>query len=86
MGVTPDGPRGPRYELKAGLLNLAQLTRPPLMCFHAIFGCAIRVGTWDRFVIPLSFSKVTIVLDELLDVRVILMTMPSKPGVWKRRI
>jgi lysophospholipid acyltransferase (LPLAT)-like uncharacterized protein len=68
VGVTADGPRGPRYELKAGLLKLAQLTRPPLMCFHAIFGCAIRVGTWDRFVIPLSFSKVTIVFDELLDV------------------
>ncbi len=68
VGVTPDGPRGSRYELKTGLLKLAQLTRPPLIRFHAIFGCAIRVGMWDRFVIPLSLSKVTIVFDELLDV------------------
>lgn len=45
-----------------------KLTRTSLMCFHARTGCAIRVGTWDRFVIPLPFSKVTIVFDELLDV------------------
>jgi hypothetical protein len=55
-------------ELNGGLLKLAQLTRTPLMCFQARFGCAIRVGTWDRFVIARPFSKVTIVFDELLDV------------------
>lgn len=68
VGVTPDGPRGPRYELNGGLLKLAQITRTPLMCFHARFGLALRLKTWDRFVIPLPFSKVTVVFDELLDV------------------
>lgn len=68
VGVTPDGPRGPRYELQGGLLKVAQITRSPLMCLHVKFGWAIRLPTWDRFVIPLPFSKVTIVFDELLDV------------------
>ncbi|NIP95048.1 MAG: lysophospholipid acyltransferase family protein [Akkermansiaceae bacterium] len=68
VGVTPDGPRGPRYELNAGLLKLAQATGAPLMCFHARFEHALRLRTWDRFVIPLPFSKVHIVFDELLDV------------------
>lgn len=68
VGITPDGPRGPRYELNAGVLKLAQITRAPLMCFHATFDRAIRLKTWDRFVIPVPFSKVTLVFDELLEV------------------
>ncbi len=68
VGVTPDGPRGPRYELNPGLIKLAQLTHVPVMCFHVRYGCAVRLKTWDRFVIPLPFSKIFITFDELLDV------------------
>ena len=66
--VTPDGPRGPRYQLSPGLIKLAQVTRSPVMAVHIHFGSAFRLKTWDRFVLPLPFSKLTIIFDELLDV------------------
>ena len=31
MFITPDGPRGPRYQLQAGAVKLAQLSQCPLM-------------------------------------------------------
>ncbi len=66
--VTPDGPRGPRYQLSPGLIKLAQMTGSPVMAVHIHFGYALRLKTWDRFVLPLPFSKLTIIFDELLDV------------------
>jgi lysophospholipid acyltransferase (LPLAT)-like uncharacterized protein len=68
VGVTPDGPRGPRYELNPGLVKLAQVANLPIMCFHVRYGRAIRLKTWDRFVIPLPLSKISIVFDTLLAV------------------
>jgi len=68
VAVTPDGPRGPRYRLSSGLIKLAQVTRAPVMGVHVHYSRAIRLKTWDRFVIPLPFSKLTIIFDELLDV------------------
>ena len=66
--VTPDGPRGPRYRLSPGLIKLAQVTGSPLMAVHLQFSSAFRLRTWDRFVVPLPFSRLTIIFDELLDV------------------
>lgn len=66
--VTPDGPRGPRYRMSPGLIKLAQITRSPVMGVHVHYSRAIRLKTWDRFVVPLPFSRLTIIFDELLDV------------------
>ena len=68
VGLAPDGPRGPRYSFNTGLIKLAQLAKLPVMCFHARYGCAIRIKSWDRAVIPLPFSRISIVFDELLEV------------------
>ena len=46
----------------------AQVTRAPLLACHVRFGRAWRLQTWDRFVIPWPFSRLTVVLDELLEV------------------
>ena len=68
VGITPDGPRGPRYRLHPGLVKLAQVTRAPILGIHVHFGRAIRFKTWDRFALPLPFSRLTIIFDELLEV------------------
>ena len=68
VGITPDGPRGPRYRLHPGLVKLAQVTRAPILGIHVHFGRAIRFKTWDRFALPLPFSRITIIFDELLEV------------------
>ncbi|MBB5351335.1 hypothetical protein HNR46_001571 [Haloferula luteola] len=66
--VTPDGPRGPRYHLQAGVVKLAQTTGAPLVPIHVRFSSAWRLKSWDRFVIPKPFSKVRVVFDAALAV------------------
>ena len=31
VAITPDGPKGPRFEVKAGIVELARLSRRPLL-------------------------------------------------------
>ena len=55
--IAVDGPRGPRREVKEGVIRLAQLTG------HAILPCAIgykrriTFSSWDRLRIPLPFTE-----------------------------
>jgi lysophospholipid acyltransferase (LPLAT)-like uncharacterized protein len=57
--VVPDGPRGPRYQAKSGVLQLARATGAPI--FPVTYGAEWKttVGTWDRLLIPFPFSRVT---------------------------
>jgi lysophospholipid acyltransferase (LPLAT)-like uncharacterized protein len=58
--VTPDGPRGPRYKVQPGVVKLAESTGAPIIPIHVRFSSAWRLKTWDRFVIPLPFSRVVV--------------------------
>ena len=59
VGITPDGPRGPCYEVKPGVILLARLTHAPLLCYTARFHKAKRMGSWDKLYLPWPFSTVT---------------------------
>ena len=58
IGVTPDGPRGPRYHMNMGVIKLAQLTGGKLMPVHIRYDNAFRFPTWDGFLLPMPFSEV----------------------------
>jgi lysophospholipid acyltransferase (LPLAT)-like uncharacterized protein len=59
LGITPDGPRGPRYVFKPGALIVARRTKTPLLLIGADFESAWRFNkAWDRFYLPKPFSKV----------------------------
>jgi lysophospholipid acyltransferase (LPLAT)-like uncharacterized protein len=58
--ITPDGPRGPRYRMQPGAIKLAQSTGAPLQPLHVRYSRAWRLPTWDRYVIPVPFSRVEI--------------------------
>ena len=58
IGVTPDGPRGPCYDLKPGAVIVARRTRAPLLLIGGEFFSAWRLRSWDRFYIPRPFSRV----------------------------
>jgi len=66
IAITPDGPRGPRYSLGPGIILLAQTTGARILQAHASFSRCIRMKTWDGFIIPLPFSKVSVTIDEAL--------------------
>jgi lysophospholipid acyltransferase (LPLAT)-like uncharacterized protein len=60
--ITPDGPRGPLYELSQGIIFVAQKSGAPIVPIHLEFSRAWRLRSWDRFFIPKPFSTVRILL------------------------
>ena len=68
VGITPDGPRGPRYKVQPGVIKLAQATGAPIMPLSMECNWAWRLKTWDHFRIPLPFARMVITVHELLDV------------------
>jgi lysophospholipid acyltransferase (LPLAT)-like uncharacterized protein len=59
--ITPDGPRGPRFKFKPGALLLSQMSGRPIlpMSYAASRAWLIK---WDKFVIPMPFSRIAIAL------------------------
>ncbi len=60
VAFTPDGPRGPRRELKPGVVAAAQRGGGVIVPIHAAADRAWRLRSWDRFVIPKPAARVTI--------------------------
>jgi lysophospholipid acyltransferase (LPLAT)-like uncharacterized protein len=57
LALTPDGPRGPRYEVQEGVMSLAQLTGLCVIPCSWNLGWKIQIKSWDGFQIPLPFSS-----------------------------
>jgi lysophospholipid acyltransferase (LPLAT)-like uncharacterized protein len=68
LAITPDGPRGPRYQVQDGVMLLAQVTGLPIIPFSYYLGWKIEVKSWDRFQIPLPFSRCDLVIDKPIQV------------------
>lgn len=66
--VVPDGPRGPRYVAKPGVIQLASATGAPIVPVSCAVTRAVQPRSWDRLIIPLPFSKVVVVAGESLTV------------------
>lgn len=56
--ITPDGPRGPPYVLKPGVLFAAKETGSQIIPFNWSATRLIALKTWDRFKIPLPFTTI----------------------------
>jgi lysophospholipid acyltransferase (LPLAT)-like uncharacterized protein len=59
-GITADGPRGPAMVAKAGVAQLAQLVDTTVNACYVHPHRAWQLRSWDRFLIPKPFSKVTV--------------------------
>jgi len=57
IAITPDGPRGPAQTMEKGTPVLAQITGAPVLMVGLAAKPCLRLGTWDRTVIPLPFSR-----------------------------
>jgi hypothetical protein len=57
VGVTPDGPRGPREVAKIGVVKLAAMTGAPILPGAYSASRGTRLETWDRFLLAAPFSR-----------------------------
>jgi lysophospholipid acyltransferase (LPLAT)-like uncharacterized protein len=68
MGLTPDGPKGPRHEVHDGIVAMAQKTNTKILLVTIKPTKYWQLNSWDRFVIPKPFGTINFYLSELLDV------------------
>jgi lysophospholipid acyltransferase (LPLAT)-like uncharacterized protein len=61
--ITPDGPRGPAYELGPGIIFLAQKSGAAVLPMNLEYSHCWRLGSWDRFIVPRPFAKVRILIN-----------------------
>jgi len=64
IAVTPDGPRGPAQQFKPGAIFLAKESGAPLVLGAAVPAKAWRFKSWDRFIVPKPFSRLTLIKSE----------------------
>lgn len=62
LGITPDGPRGPRRRVAAGCVYLSSKLEVPLVPFGIGYHKPWRLPTWDRFAVPRPYSRARIVV------------------------
>lgn len=60
LAITPDGPRGPRGDFKAGALLVAQLTGLPIIPLAVGATGGWRLESWDGFLVPSPLSTIEI--------------------------
>lgn len=57
IGIAPDGPTGPRMRASEGIVSVARLSGVPILPATCAASRRIVLGSWDRFLIPLPFSR-----------------------------
>ncbi len=64
MAFTIDGPRGPKYQAKAGPAMLAKLTGNPMLPFSVEVKRFRTINSWDKFQIPVPFTRAKVFFGE----------------------
>ena len=67
--ITPDGPRGPAYELGPGIIFLAQKSDAAVLPINMEYSSCWRLQSWDRFIVPRPFAKVRVLIGQPYHVR-----------------
>ncbi len=57
LGITPDGPRGPRHCIKDGVVQLAAMTGRPVIPLAFACSRGHRFASWDRFLLPYPLAR-----------------------------
>jgi lysophospholipid acyltransferase (LPLAT)-like uncharacterized protein len=58
LGITVDGPKGPRFVVKPGSLEIAKLTGMPIIPITTSSRSHWQFTSWDRFQLPKPFTRV----------------------------
>jgi len=68
IGITPDGPKGPRHEVADGIIIMAQKTKAKIVLVEIKPTRFWQLNSWDKFTIPKPFGTLNYYSTELIDV------------------
>ena len=67
IGITPDGPKGPRYSVGDGIVVMAQKTGAKVIIYNCKPSAYWQLRSWDKFVIPKPFGTLEFFASEPID-------------------
>lgn len=68
VAITPDGPRGPRYQVQPGIISLAQITGVPIVPVGVRVSRKKQLRSWDQFQVPYPFAQCDAVFGRVIHV------------------
>lgn len=69
IGITPDGPRGPKYKVQDGVISLAQVTQAAIMPVSwSVDRKFVFKKAWDNFQVPAPFARAVVRIGEPIPV------------------
>lgn len=68
IGITPDGPKGPRHEMADGIIIMSQKTKAKIILVRMTPTKFWQFNSWDKFVIPKPFGTMRFYATEPLDI------------------
>ena len=70
IAITPDGPRGPNYNIAPGILRLAQHAGVGVVPVDIQLSRYWRIGKrWDALWIPKPFARITVIFRAPLEIK-----------------
>ncbi len=64
VSITPDGPKGPQFKMKAGAVVTAKKSGIPIILLGIHYEKKRKLKSWDKFEIPEFFSKVNVIYSD----------------------
>ena len=61
IGISPDGPKGPRHKVSEGILSISRLSKSVILPVGIGFKKKWVLNTWDKFIIPKPFNEITVI-------------------------
>ncbi len=68
IGITPDGPRGPRMRSSSGAIALAKLSGAPILPLSYSSSRWKMLKSWDHFILPMPFAKGVFIWGEPIEI------------------
>ena len=66
IGITPDGPRGPKEIVSEGIIKIAKSSKVPIIPVGFWSSKNFKLKSWDSFLITLPFSKMFICMEQAI--------------------
>lgn len=68
VGITPDGPRGPRHHISPGVIRMARLGKADILPLTYSVTKGTHLKTWDKFLLPFPFGRGVFIYGPVMNV------------------
>lgn len=69
VGITPDGPKGPRHSVSDGVVVMAQKTGAKVIVLNYNAKEYWQFKSWDKFIVPKPFTSLDFYASEPIDLK-----------------